>query len=176
MDEEHFLVSSRRPRRLASKIKDERYRNGYVEAHNRRTLVQQMREFRGSESQTEFGRRLGISQQVVSRLEDPNYRGWSASTFFSIARKLGVAAIMRFVDFPTFIKYSNDLSEEAMHPRPYDQVAVDEFVVEHERATEKIVSGNNAGQKMTIIYPTPANATPRNDNGPAMSSAAVAGS
>jgi transcriptional regulator with XRE-family HTH domain len=136
MDEEHLLASSRRPRRLATKMRDETYRNRYVESHNRRTIAQQMREFRGEMSQTEFARKIGTSQQIVSRLENPNYHGWTAATFFAVARKLGVAAIMRFIDFPTFLKYSNDLSEEAMCPQPYDQTAVDAFVDEYETAIE----------------------------------------
>jgi hypothetical protein len=139
MDEERLLVSSRRPRRLAMKMRDETYRNRYVESHNRRTIAQQMREFRGEMSQTEFARKIGTSQQIVSRLENPNYHGWTAATFFAVARKLGVAAIMRFVDFPTFLKYSNDLSEQAeqaMCPKSYDQAVVDAFVDDYEMVTE----------------------------------------
>jgi len=156
MDEEHDLVSSRRPRRLAAKLANETYRSRYVEAHNRRTLAQQVRELRGDLSQGAFARKLGTSQQIVSRLENPNYPGWTATTFFAVARKLGIAAIMRFVDFPTFLRDTNDLSEEAMCPKPYDQAAVDAFVTEHERFEESKEPAPAAMSAPPVVTAVPA--------------------
>ncbi len=127
MDEEQFPAVSHRAVRLAEKLHDEKYRHGYVEAHSRRFLARQMRKFRGKQTQSEFGTLIDKRQTVVSRLEDANYRGWTLGTMFEIARCLGVAAFVRFVDFQTFLKYSGDMSEEAIHPRPYDKELVDIF-------------------------------------------------
>lgn len=121
MEKEILPVNSHRISRLAGKLSDEAYRNRYVESHTRQILAKQMREFRGAMSQSEFARKIGKSQQVVSRLENPNYHGWTIATLFEVAAKLGVAAFVRFVDFPTFLKYTNDMSNSALHPAEYRQ-------------------------------------------------------
>lgn len=127
MDDERFPATSRRAVHLAEKMHDAAYRHGYVEAHSRRFLARQMRGFRGERSQTEFGAIIDKRQTVVSRLEDANYRGWTLGTMFEIARKLGVAVFVRFVDFPRFLKYSDDLSDDAICPVPYNKKDVDAF-------------------------------------------------
>ena len=120
-------VSSHRIGRLAAKMSDAGYRNRYMESHTRQILAKQMREFRGELSQAEFARKIGKSQQIVSRLENPSYHGWTVATVFEVASKLGVAAFVRFVDFPTFLKYTSDMSEAALRPSEYQQEAVDEL-------------------------------------------------
>jgi hypothetical protein len=127
MDDGQFPAISRRTVHLAEKMHDAAYRHGYVEAHSRRFLARQMRGFRGERSQTEFGIIIDKRQTVVSRLEDANYRGWTLGTMFEIARKLGVAVFVRFVDFPRFLKYSDDLSDDAICPMPYNKEDVDAF-------------------------------------------------
>lgn len=121
-------VVSRRLKSLAEKMQNKRYRHGYVAAHTRQVLAKQMREFRGDMPQTEFADHIGKRQTVVSRLENPNYVGWTLSTMFEIANKLDVAVLVRFADFPTFLRVTEDMSEQALHPRAYDQVDVDALV------------------------------------------------
>jgi hypothetical protein len=109
---------------------DGAYRSRYVEAHTRQVLAKQMREFRGEMSQAEFREKIGKSQTVVSRLENPNYHGWTTATLFEVAGKLDVAVLIRFVDFPTFLKYTDDMSEAALHPAPYSTKAIDSLVAD----------------------------------------------
>jgi hypothetical protein len=106
---------------------DRSYRDGYVAAHTRQVLAKQMRELRGTMPQTEFAELLDKRQTVVSRLENPNYSGWTVSTLLEIASKLNVAVFVRFVDFATFLEYSGDQSETALRPAEYNQQQVDEF-------------------------------------------------
>lgn len=113
--------------RLADKMHDKEYRDGYVAAHTRQVLAKQMREFRGNKSQTEFAGLIDKKQTVISRLENPGYSGWTLGTLFEIAAKLNVAVFVRFVDFPTFLKYTGDQSDAALHPESYDREKVDEF-------------------------------------------------
>jgi DNA repair exonuclease SbcCD nuclease subunit len=120
------LAVSHRIRSLIEKMRDKRYRDGYVAAHTRQILAKQMREFRGDLSQTEFAEEMGKRQTVISRLENPSYVGWTLSTMFEIARKQNVAVFVRFVDFPTFLRLSEDMSENALHPRAYDEAHVEE--------------------------------------------------
>lgn len=127
---------SHRVRSLIEKMRDKRYRDGYVAAHTRQVLAKQMREFRGAVSQMEFATAIGKRQTMVSRLESPNYVGWTLSTMFEIARKLDVAVFVRFVDFATFLKLSEDMSESALHPRAYKQGDMDALLDEPEEKEE----------------------------------------
>jgi hypothetical protein len=128
MDEERSRVASPRLNSLAEKVQEKKYRDAYVASHTRQVLARQMREFRGELSQTEFGKSIGKPQTIVSRLEDPSYSGWSVRTLLEIAAKRNVAAFIRFVDFPTFLKYSEDMSDAALRPSSYDRQAVEEMI------------------------------------------------
>jgi len=131
MDGDLSHVDSHRNIRLAQKFHSKDYRDTYVESHSRRFLAHQMREFRGDASQTEFGRSIGRSQTIVSRLEDPNYSGWTTHTIFDVAKRLNVAAIVRFVDFPRFLQFTDDLSAAALKPTSYAETSVDQFVIDY---------------------------------------------
>lgn len=122
-----------RSSRLARKFHEPKYRHSYVAAHTRRFLARQMRRFRGEIAQTAFGDLVDKRQTVISRLEDPSYVGWSLRTMLEIARKLDLAVVVRFVDFPTFLRLSEDMSDAALCPAKYDQQAIDEVAREDER-------------------------------------------
>lgn len=126
MAEEHRSANSRRITRLADKFKNKKYRDGYVGAHTRRFLAHQMRALRGDTSQTEFGKLLDKPQSVVSRLEDPDYGKWTMQTLLEVAASLNRAAIVRIVDFHTFLRFTEDMSETALCPVVFDesQIAV----------------------------------------------------
>jgi hypothetical protein len=163
MDDERDLVASRRFSSLAEKFHDKSYRDGYVAAHTRGVLARQMRNFRGELSQADYATEIGKQKTVVSRLENPAYSGWSLRTMLEIARKENVAVLIRFVDLPTFLKYTDDLSDSALRPQPYDEVAIDEFVYVEERndretALKALFSGEpkqNAGRSAREAMPTP---------------------
>jgi hypothetical protein len=127
MDGERDPVASHRFLSLAEKFHDKRYRDGYVAAHTRGVLARQMRNFRGQLSQADFAAKIGKQKTVVSRLENPAYSGWSLRTMLEIARKENVAVLVRFVDFPTFLGFTDDMSDESLHPHAYDQTAIDRF-------------------------------------------------
>jgi hypothetical protein len=146
MDGEHGGVASRdqttiiqRLASLARRFRDKRYRDGYVAAHTRNVLARQMRNFRGELSQVKFAELIGKRPTQIQRLESPAYSGWSLRTMLEIARKLDLAVIVRFVDYPTFVKSSGDLSDEALRPAPYDQGAIDSLTQEARRRAEEMV-------------------------------------
>jgi hypothetical protein len=124
MADEQHLVDFPRLRNLIEKFRNKAYRDTYVAGHTRRFLARQMRKFRGDVSQAEFGDLIGKRQTVVSRLEDPKYGKWTLQTLFDVASKLNVAVIVRFVDIPTFLKLSEDMSDEASCPQPYDEAGI----------------------------------------------------
>jgi len=86
-----------------------------------------MRKFRGEKSQAQFGEMIDKRQTVVSRLEDANYGKWTLQTLFEVASKLDVAVIVRFVDFPTFLQLTSDMSDEASRPPAYDPNVIETF-------------------------------------------------
>jgi hypothetical protein len=49
---------------------------------------------------------------------------------FEIARKKNVAVFARFVDFPTFLKYTSDMTDNALNPKPYEQSDVNQATPE----------------------------------------------
>jgi hypothetical protein len=127
MDGERDLVGSHRVLSLAEKFPDKRYRDGYIAAHTRGVLARQMRNFRGQLSQADYAAKIGKQKTVVSRLENPAYSGWSLRTMLEIAREENVAVLVRFVDFPTFLGFTDDISDESLHPHAYDQAEIDRF-------------------------------------------------
>ena len=133
MDGERGLVASHRFPRLAEKFHDKRYRDGYVAAHTRGVLARQMRNFRGQMSQSDFATKIGKQKTVVGRLENPAYGGWSLRTMLEFARKQDVAVLVRFVDFPTFLGFTDDMSDESLHPQAYDQDEIDRFAAYQSR-------------------------------------------
>jgi hypothetical protein len=127
MERRRGRVDSLRVRRLAEQMLDERYRDAYVASHTRQMLARQMRKFRGEMSQAEFANILGKRQTIVARLENSSYIGWTLRTLFEVAKAVKVAVFVRFVDFPTFLKYTDDMSDGAMRPKEYDQQDIDQF-------------------------------------------------
>jgi hypothetical protein len=144
MDAEQDLADSPRSVHLADRFRDKRYRDRYVASHTRRFLARQMRKLRGDRSQTDFGDVLGKRQTVVSRLENPAYNGWSVRTMLEIAEKLNLAVFARFVDFPTFLRLTKDMSDAAGRPLEYNQDAIDAVADDDQKIAER--GGNSADQ------------------------------
>ena len=137
-------VVSHRLSSLAGKLGDEEYRHSYLAHRAKVSLASQIRALRGSRTQAKFGRDIGMPQSVVSRLEDENYGNVSLNTLIGIAQKLDIALVMQFVDYPTFLAFTDDQSERAMSPEPFDASAVDAFVqngADH-RFTGRVVQEN----------------------------------
>jgi hypothetical protein len=111
--------------RLAEKLRSSKYRHSYVGAHVRQFLARQMRGMRGDQSQAIFGEKIEKAQNVVSRFEDPSYGKWTLSSLLEIATKLDRALIVRFVDYQTFLQFTDDQSEIAAAPAAYDSETVE---------------------------------------------------
>ena len=124
MDYERPSARSRRITSLTEKFQNKRYRDSYVGATNRRFLAQQLRALRGDMPQEEFGKLIDKPQSVVSRHEDPSYGKFTQQTLHEIAASLNLAVFTRIVDFPTFLRLTEDMSESAIRPAPYDQTGL----------------------------------------------------
>ena len=113
---------SRRLSSLAKKLCNKRYRDGYLSSHTRMFLANQLVSLQGEMSQKEFGELLGKAQPIISRLQNPDYGKYTLQTLLDIASKLNIALIVRFVDFPTFINFTSDFSDEALRPTQFDSL------------------------------------------------------
>ena len=136
MSDGQHHASSHRFIRLAPKLAEKVYRNSYVAHQTRQFLARQVRALRGDKSQNEFGVVLSKPQSVVSRLEDPNYGKWTLQTLFDVASSLDRAVIIRIVDYPTFLRFTANLTDAAACPEAYNQHAVDELIESEERETK----------------------------------------
>src|SRR5215813_2726671 len=102
-----------RTSRLIKALGKSEFRHAYMARQLKAFLADQIRALRGDLTQSEFGNRIGKPQSVISRLEKQADRQISIQTLIDIARRLDIAVIIRFVDFPTFLRYTEDYSDEA---------------------------------------------------------------
>jgi transcriptional regulator with XRE-family HTH domain len=141
--QDHGNANSRRfqrLRRLAKAFSDRDFRHAFMGRHLRAFLAEQIRALRGDRSQKEFGELIGKPQSVVSRLEKQADKNISIQTLIDIAKKLDIAVIMRFVDFPTFLRYTEDSSDAVALPASYDENEMDKFIANVEKAYRQLSS------------------------------------
>ena len=121
-----------RSRRLAKALAAPGRRHAYMATQLKSFLSDQIRTLRGDLTQREFGDKIGKPQSVVSRLEKQLDQHISVQTLIDIAVKLDIAVIIRFVDFTTFLRYTEDYSDKALAPSAYDQAAIYALAEEEE--------------------------------------------
>jgi transcriptional regulator with XRE-family HTH domain len=109
---------------LSTSFDDRDFRASYVSHHLRNFLADQIHALRGGRSQKAFGEVIGKPQSVVSRLENEDYGRVTLQTLLDIAAALDVALLVRYVDFPTFVRATADFSEEAFAPQPFTSAAL----------------------------------------------------
>ena len=139
--------------RLVKALGRSEFRHAYMARQLKAFLADQIRALRGDLTQSEFGDQIGKPQSVISRLEKQADRQISIQTLIDIARKLDIAVIIRFVDFPTFLRYTEDYSDEALTPRRYDKAAIVALVSDEERRARQSELLAALIQRQTL-YPT----------------------
>lgn len=122
-------ASSHRLVELVRKLGNDAYRASYLATRLKTFLASQIRSLRGEASQAEFGKKLGKPQSVVSRLENPDYGNLSVQTLLEVADKLKLALIIQFIDWPTFLRFTEETTPASMTPAAFDQEKVDALVV-----------------------------------------------
>lgn len=120
-------ADSHRYQRLAKKLRSRVYRTSYLASHTKLFLANQIAALRGSLSQEEFGEKLEKPQSVISRLQNPKYGKYTLQTLLDVATKLDIALIVRFVDYPTFLRFTSDFSDNAVRPAAFSPEQVDQM-------------------------------------------------
>lgn len=139
---------------LTQKFRNKRYREAFVGSRVRNWIAFQIRTIRKDRgwSQVDFAKEINKPQSVISRLEDPNYGKLTVQTLLDVAATFKVALVIRFVDFPTFIRQTSDVSSSAMTVEEYSEnfqsltaiaktPGIQEFV-EHGSGNRGILRGN----------------------------------
>jgi transcriptional regulator with XRE-family HTH domain len=105
-------------RHKLEKFERKEYRDGYLETTVRAGIAYQIQALRAKDglSQSEFAELTDKKQSTVSRLEDTEYGRVSVQTLLDIAKAVGVAVVVRFVDYPTFLGFAGKMSTPELQP------------------------------------------------------------
>lgn len=108
---------------LISKLKDKTYRDNYVLEHLCTVLATQIQTLRHSQNLTqgELGKKIGTAQNVISRLEDPDYGKFSLQTLLKLASAFDVALTVKFTSFGNFALEFSDISTNNLIVVPFDE-------------------------------------------------------
>lgn len=114
-------VSSKQ--KLLAKLRNKEYRDAYVVEHVKTSAPIQIRTLREQHgfTQSELARRAGMTQTVISRLEDPNYGNLTINSLLKIASGLDVALLVKFVPFSRLLDEFKDVSPEAIAAESFEQ-------------------------------------------------------
>src|SRR5216684_701788 len=117
-------------KKLILKLKNKKYRDAYVSAHVRNGIPYQTRALRDQRkwSQGELGKRSGKPQNVISRLEDPNYGKMRIPKLLDLAAAFDVALLVKFVPFSKLLSEVKDLSPEALSAKSFGEDQFEEEV------------------------------------------------
>ena len=131
------------PKRL-DKFKSKEYRHSYLREMTTGWIVHQVKELRTQRewSQAQLGKEMGKPQSAIARIENLDYGKWNTSTLLELAEAFDVAIEVRFVDWPTFLKSTDDTSPDIMRvpsfsldgfiPIPSDIAGTNEIKIEIE--------------------------------------------
>jgi len=83
---------------LAAKLKNKTYFNKFFRERARDETAMQIRDMRERRELTQaaFARLIGTRQSAVSRIQSPNYSGWTFTTLQRIAETLDARLVIRF--------------------------------------------------------------------------------
>lgn len=102
---------------------DKEFRESFVDEFVRTGIAFQIRALRQREdwSQSDLGRKTGKPQNVISRLEDPDYGSFTIRSLLEIAAAFDVALMVRFVSFSDLWKVSQKLTQGDLAVTKYDE-------------------------------------------------------
>ena len=119
------MTSNKRKKRLLEDLKDKRQRDAFVSAHINTGIPFQIRALRDQRrwSQKELGEYTlkKMTQEVISRLEDPNYSKFTLTTLKRLASAFDVALMVRFVPFSELVEWEMNLSPESLEVLSFNQ-------------------------------------------------------
>lgn len=137
------------------------FRQEFVEENVKTGIAFQIRSLRERVkwSQAELGRRMGRPQNVISRLENPDYGKFTIRTLLDLASAFDIALLIRFVSFGRLIEELKDVSPAALAVPRYDEEKAE--LEEHLSLTAASLRAyvpsfsNTPPQRSALEYATP---------------------
>ena len=112
---------NKRKERLLEELKSKGYREAFVAELIDTAIPFQIRALRKQRNwtQKELSNILGMKQERISVLEDPNYAKLSLSTLKRLASAFDIGLLVRFVPFSDLVKSELDLSPASLEVKSY---------------------------------------------------------
>lgn len=111
-----MTLYDKRKKKLIEELKDKNYRDAFVEESINVGIPFQIKALREQRdlTQKEFEKEYGIKQAAMSRLENPNYSGFTLSTLKKIASLFDVGLIVRFVPISDLVEWELNLTSKSL--------------------------------------------------------------
>lgn len=133
------------------------YRDAFVEANIRNGIAFQIRALRKRQglSQRDLGEKMGKQQNVISRLEDPDYGKLTLQTLLTLARTFDVGLIVRFVSYGQLIASLGDVSDERLAVPNFEEEAAERFAGEVSDLIEEFSASRFSNQLRSSVTSAP---------------------
>lgn len=145
--------------KLLDNLKGKKYRDLYVSSQVNKTIPFQIRALlaaRDNMTQGELAEKAGTTQSVISRILNRGAASLNIKSLLKLASAFDVALVVRFEPIDRFIDWVDDLSPEAMSPKPSEVVLAE---IEREASEPKSVHRGTAretsGHQLRLVQ-TPA--------------------
>ena len=112
-------------------------RHLYIDKSIRHLLAMQLKLMREARewSQPEMGKKAGMKQTAITRLEDPRYGSMTLSTLKRLAKAFDVALIVRFAPFSEFIAWTAQMDESRLSPPSFTEEEIPDATLSTEITT-----------------------------------------
>ena len=126
MQQEPPKLSSKLTKLWSRLSRSKEARERFVESHSAKAIAFQIRAMRRTQdwSQEQFAEACGMTQNMISRLESPEYGRPSVTTLRRIAAAFDVALAVRFVPFSELAEWVATLSPDRMDVRPFSNDSI----------------------------------------------------
>jgi transcriptional regulator with XRE-family HTH domain len=106
---------------VVNKLRRVRYRRAFAAAHVRVSLSLQLKSLRRDRglTQAELAEQVGMRQERISQIEDPNYGRHSITTLSRLAEFYDVVLDVKFVSFDKLIADLKARRSEDLAPQSY---------------------------------------------------------
>lgn len=150
-------IMNNQKERLLEQLKDKKYREAFVSEIIDTGIPFQIRALRKQRklSQKEMSEKIGMKQERISVLEDPNYGKLTLSTLKKIASSLDIGLLVKFVPISDLVKWELNISSESLKALSYDDDPYFKIKVSktnNMETTEECATVSNPGTTSNVIY------------------------
>ncbi len=116
---------NKRRTKIIEDLKNKEYRDAFAIEHIDTGIpfqIRALREQKGREwTQKELGKRTGMAQETISRIEDPNYGKLTLNTLKRLASAFDIGLMVRFVPFSELVDWELSLTPASLEATSFDK-------------------------------------------------------